>query len=184
MKINLSEIKKWTNIEKEFETILLTVIDNWNNDSYKNSIERNTLMSYKFIKKDIIDLKELEVFDEYLFEIASNLFLKSYIMKDNDGSNVRFDVNKISLLSEEEILAIHDDESISSTDNKKSIYYKSLKSYGFLNAKGEVDVDILNRFNKIKKSFIINSLDVIKNYGLDWNVDVLTALIKMNIISE
>lgn len=183
MKLNLSEIKKWCDIEKEFENILLFVIDNWNNDSVKNSLERSTFVNYKFIKKDFIDLKEIELCDEYLFEIASNIFFKSYIMKESDGSNVRFDINKIQTLSEEEILALHEEDSVSSGDVKKSIYYKSLKNYGFLNTKGEIDAELLEQYPKIKKHFIKTSLNVIQNYGIDWNVDVLNALVKMNIIS-
>lgn len=183
MKINLSEIKIWSNIQSEFKNILIFCIENWNNNSVKSSIEWNTLLSYKFIKKDIIDLKEIEMFDESLFEEATSIFLQSFIMKESDNSSGSFDSVKMSLLTEEEIIAMHD-ESMSIVDNKKTTYYKSLKTYGFINQKGEIDINILNKNTFIKKNYINFSLDVIKKFGTDWNVGVLNSLIKLNIITE
>ncbi len=183
MKINLSEIKKWGDIQTEYKNILMYCIDNWNNPDAKNSIEWNTLLSYKFIKKDIIDLKEIEMFDEYLFEITSNIFFQSYALKESDSNNVKLDINMLSSLTQEEIMEMHEDTNTSS-DNKKSIYYKSLKNYGFISAKGDINTTMINQFSGIKKSFISTSLQVIKNYGTEWNSDIFNALIKMDIIKE
>ena len=183
MKINLSEIKIWGDIKYEFNNILNYCIENWNETSVKSSIEWNTLVSYKFIKKDIIDLKEIEMFDEYLFEEATSNFLKSFIMKESENSNVRIDTAKISLLTEEEIIAMYDDN-ISSGDNKKTIYYKSLKAYGLINQKGEIDIAFLSKNTNVRKFYTKCALDAIKNYGIDWDADLLNSLIKLNIIVE
>jgi hypothetical protein len=183
MKLNLLELKKWADIKTEYLAILNYCIDNWNNQNVKKSLEWETMTSFKFIKKDIIDLKEIEIFDEYLFEITVNLFFLKYLLKESESSNIQIDINKMSTLSEEEIRNLHN-EDMDELANKNTIYTKSLKSYGFIQKNGTVDTTLLNSQTSIKREFISNALHIIRTYGREWNPDLENALISLDIIKE
>ncbi len=183
MKINLIELKKWADIKTEYLAILNYCIYNWNNTNVKKTLEWETMVFFKFIKKDNIDLKEIEMFDEYLFQITVNLFFLKYFLKESENSNVQIDINKMSSLSEEEIRNLHN-EDMDEITNNNSIYIKSLKAYGFIQKNGTVNIDLLNSQNIIKKEFISNALYIIRTYGREWNPDLENALISLDIIKE
>ena len=183
MKINLSEIKKMDCIENTYSHILEYCLNYWYDSNVKNSLEWNTMVSYKFIKKDIVDLKEIELYDDFLFETTIKLFLKNLIYNVSDSDNMKLDINKLSTLSEEEILSLYNEDINNNTINK-SVYFRSLKGYGFITPKGDINVDLLNKNHEIKKYFIINSFNMIKEFGYDWNIDIYNTLIKIGIINE
>jgi hypothetical protein len=182
MKINLSEIKKWGDLKTEFLHMLNFCLDNWKNNDVKNSIEYNTLLSYNFIKKDIFNLKAIELFDEFLLDIVLENLLKRYNMKETNN-NIRIDIQRFASMTEQEIIELGDNGD-DIADIKSTIYYKSLKDFGLIDNKGDIIVNILNKYPNAKRFFINDSLLIIKTYGIEYNPVLLTALFNMKVIEE
>ena len=179
MKINIVELKKWCDIKVSFLNILNNLLFNWYDLDFKKSIEYNTFFEYNFIKNDVIDLKSIVIFDEYLFEICVLDFFEKLNIKYSDESNMKIDFNKIMTASEEDLMIQND-----VIDYKKSVYYKSLKNFGFINNRNEIEIDVLNKFPNIKKEYIKISLNNIMVNGYDYNEIITKSLIKLNIIGE
>lgn len=179
MKLNLTEVKKWSLDNNYLYNMIVYVIDN----NIENSIEVNTLIDYKIYKNKLIDLQELENLDTDTYEkIVCYLFSK-FINKEQEQNNVNYDIDHLMKLNEEDILKLNDTVNVEN-DLKNTTYFNMLKNGKYIDKKGKIDLSKLDEYFNIKLNFINNSINMIKEMGIDYNEEVKNCLIELKIIEE